>query len=168
MATTCFVIEVHRSRPPATTIWWVDKNRFVVLGTIKRRDGLGRRRVAHYVDHGESEPNRPGMAYLLSRLLQGTAIGADRSLTSLNIEPIRSRLGQTGLWHSFIGATVAKDRSAFSSASARTKRTSPARPRCLLRVRREGRHSWRRRPLGHVRRQQHAGDLFRQRTASRS
>jgi len=29
--TACFVIEVHRSRPPATTTWWVDKNRFVVL-----------------------------------------------------------------------------------------------------------------------------------------
>jgi hypothetical protein len=31
IATPCFVIEVHRSRPPGTTTWWIDKNRFVVL-----------------------------------------------------------------------------------------------------------------------------------------
>ena len=31
VATTCFVIEVHRSRPLAITTWWIDKNRFLVL-----------------------------------------------------------------------------------------------------------------------------------------
>jgi outer membrane lipoprotein-sorting protein len=31
MVTPCFVIAVHRSRRPATTTWWIDKNRFLVL-----------------------------------------------------------------------------------------------------------------------------------------